>query len=160
MSGVASPGTYGLQVTAVFGPPDLEIVFEEAVETAVGSGTPGAYSIVLTTPAVVGGVTRYQANAPNDGLLRYLRAYAEASGYLDSDPTTALSVDPWATAPTVPHGSIDGSDMLAARSFGSRTDWTPLRATALQSFLSLNTGGGSTSPDNADVILASQFFGA
>jgi hypothetical protein len=101
-TGTASPGTYGLEVTAVFGPPDLAIVFEEATETAVGSGTPGAYSIVLTTPAVVGGVTRYQANAPNDSKLRYLRAYAEAGGYLDSATTTALSADPWADTPTVP----------------------------------------------------------
>ena len=100
--GVTEPGTYGLEVTAVFGPPDMQIVFEEATETAVGSGTPGAYSIVLTTPAVVDSPTRYQASAPNDSKLRYLRAYAEATGWLDSSTTTALSVDPWPDSPVVP----------------------------------------------------------
>lgn len=132
VSGVNSPGTYGLEVTAVFGPPDMEIVFEEAIETAPGSGTPGAYSIVLTTPAVVGGVTRYQANAPNDGKLRYLRAYAQASGFLDSDPTTALAADPWASPPTVPDPpSLTIGGMVPTHILPTESFTVPVRRQAL-----------------------------
>jgi hypothetical protein len=131
-TGTASPGTYGLEVTAVFGPPDMQIVFEEATETAVGSGTPGAYSIVLTTPAVIGDVTRYQANAPNDSKLRYLRAYAEASGYDDSDPTSALSVDPWPDTPTVPDPpSLTIGGMVPTHILSGESFTVPVRRQAL-----------------------------
>lgn len=98
-SGAPSPGTYGLEVDAVFGPPDMQIVFEEAVETAGGSGTPGSYAIVLTTPALTGSPTRYQSNAPNDGKLRWLRAFARAASWTDSSATVALAVDPWPDVP-------------------------------------------------------------
>lgn len=101
IAGIPSPGTYGLQVQAVFGPAQ-SIVFEEAVETAVGSGTPGTYAVAATLGAIVGDVTRHIAVAPNDEKLRYLRAYATASGYDDSAATTALEADPWPATPTVP----------------------------------------------------------
>jgi hypothetical protein len=132
VTGVSSPGTYGLEVMAVFGPPEMQIVFEEAVETAVGSGTPGAYTEVLTTPAVVGGVTRYQANAANDGKLRYLRAYAQASGYDDSDTTTALSVNPWPATPTVPDPpSLTIGGMVPTHILSGESFTVPVRRQAL-----------------------------
>lgn len=90
-------GTYRLHVRAVTPPTTQTIVFEEAVETAVGSGTPGSYAEVAQMPAVIGSRTTYAASAPNDGKLRYLRAYATATGWTDSGTTAPLAVDPWGT---------------------------------------------------------------
>jgi hypothetical protein len=155
--GVAEPGTYGLQVVGVFGPPDMAIVFEEAVETGVGTGTPGAYGIVSIMAAVVGDVTRFIASAPNDGKLRWLRAYATATGYTDSSPTMPESVDPWG-ATVVPVGQ-NASTLLATRSLHPRTDLTALRDSALQSFLGLSTPAATLDVDDADLIVASRTFG-
>lgn len=132
VTAVNSPGTYGLQVTAVFGPPDLEVVFEEALETAVGSGLFGAYAEVASLPAVVGDVTRYIANAPNDGLLRSLRAFARASGFLDSDPTADLSADPWPETPTVPDPpSLTIGGMVPTHILSGESFTVPVRRQAL-----------------------------
>lgn len=121
-SGANSPGTYGLQVDAVFGPPDMSIVFEQAVETAVGSGTPGAYTVVLTTPAVVGAATRYQSSAPNDGKLRWLRAYAVAASFDPSATTVALAVDPWPDEPETGTVAAPAPGTGILRLFGHRPD--------------------------------------
>jgi hypothetical protein len=132
VSGTAQPGMYGLQVIAVFGPPDMQIVFEEAVESAVGSGIPGTYANAAILPAVVGDVTRFTSTAPNDGKLRYLRAYAAATGYTDSATTTALEADPWPSTPTVPDApSLTIGGMVPTHILSGESFTVPVRRQAL-----------------------------
>ena len=90
-----SRGLYGLKVYADTSNPPHAVVIEEAVETAVGSGVPGAYSEVDMIPAQYYGPTVYTTTCPNDLLHRWLRAFARLSGYADSAATTGLEVDPW-----------------------------------------------------------------
>jgi hypothetical protein len=158
VTGLPSPGVFGLQVMAVFGPPHF-IVFEQASESAVGSGTAGAYAVVARTPAVVGDWTRYRNTAPDDSKLRYLRAYAEAEGYTDSATSAAFSVDPWPATPTVP--DPHGPSVAAGEIFGARnTDLMLLRHEGMRSVLGITAGGASITEDDVEVILAGQIFGA
>src|SRR5207249_2318532 len=57
-------GIYGLAVSATAFPSSVE--FQEAVETAIGAGTYGAYSSVATLPSVSGDFTVFARTAPND----------------------------------------------------------------------------------------------
>jgi hypothetical protein len=120
-TGANSPGTFGLDVTAVFGPPHMTIVFEVAVETSVGSGTPGSYTAQAPVPAVVGGVTRFTASAPNDNLLRFLKAKAVATGFTASAYTTAVAVNPWPTVPITGGNALLTPGVGVLRLFG----WSP-----------------------------------
>ena len=87
-------GTFGMEVTATALPSD--VVFEVAIETAVGSGTPGTYVPQATIPAVQTGRTRFSAVAPNDGKLRYLRAKSTRNGATSSPYSSPIvSVLPW-----------------------------------------------------------------
>ena len=103
------PGYYGAQIVSGIGNPPHLIVVEEAVETSVGSGTPGSYSVVAVLTSVQGGgYTIYGNTAPNDGKLRYMRAYSRQQGYTSSSTTSAVSIDPWtSTAPSTvdPHAA-------------------------------------------------------
>lgn len=101
-NGGIARGVYGLRVYADTTNPPHAIVIEEAVETAVSSGTPGTYSEIDQLPAQFVGPTVWSGTCPNDLKLRWLRAFARASGYADSTATTALSVDPWGTTVTPP----------------------------------------------------------
>src|SRR5688572_8906750 len=67
----ANGGQYSMHVQV---PPDIPgqlVVFEQAIETAIGSGTPGAFAEVGRIPAAYTGRTSLYATAPNDGKLRY-----------------------------------------------------------------------------------------
>lgn len=121
-------GLYGLRVYADTTNPPHAIVIEEAVETAIGSGTPGAYSEVTFIPAQYGGATLYTATAPNDLKLRYIRAFARLSGWTDSSKTTALSVDPWGVTqpPTGPIGAAVQFSELAAAEDSQQTGDFPI----------------------------------
>lgn len=115
-------GTYGLDVTATVLPSSTE--FEEATETAVGSGVPGSYARVATTASSDSDRTRYVAIAPSDGRLRYLRA-RHLVGTAVSAYTTALSVDPWGrtTAPVGPRAKEEYVELLGGvwtRTFAAR----------------------------------------
>jgi hypothetical protein len=95
-------GRCGLIVTAQSVPSDL--VFEVAVETAVGSGTPGSYSEFARIPANPP-FTTTQAGlfAPSDGKLRYFRAKSVRSGWTDSPYSSPIvSIDPWGGTTTTP----------------------------------------------------------
>lgn len=94
-------GLYGLSVMADTDNPQHSIVIEEAVETAVSSGTPGTYSEISEIPAQYFGPTLWSGTCPNDLKRRWLRAFSRAFGYADSTATTALSIDPWSTTPPV-----------------------------------------------------------
>jgi hypothetical protein len=85
-------GTYGYDVTAVTVPGDVE--FEVAIETAVGSGTPGTYESVLMVPATTARA-RYVGYAPRDGKRRWIRAWGVLNGVRSSAASAALMVDPW-----------------------------------------------------------------
>ncbi len=137
VSGLNSPGTFGLEVTAVFGPPHMQIVYEVAVETAVGSNTAGSYTAQAPVPAVVGSPTRYTATAPNDNLKRYLRAKATATGFTDSAYTAVVAVDPW---PAVP---VSGGNATASTGVGV------LRLFGYAPEVSTGGGGGSYTDEQA-----------
>jgi hypothetical protein len=148
----SSPGTYGLQVTAVFGPPDMEIVFKEALETAPGSGLFGSYSEVAQIPAVVGDFTRYIATAPNDGLLRSLQAFARASGFLDSDATAPLSADPWPATPTVPPDDSGSGNIEPGIVNGDFALWDPVSLTYRPGQIVTDADGLVVTDSNGDVV--------
>jgi hypothetical protein len=97
-------GRCGLIVTAQSVPSDL--VFEVAVETAVGSATPGSYTEFARIPANPP-FTTTQAGlfAANDGKLRYFRAKSTraGSGLTDSPYSSPIvSIDPWGATTTTP----------------------------------------------------------
>lgn len=104
-------GTYGLDVTATVLPSSTE--FEEAVETAVGSGVAGSYTRVAMVASSDSDRTRYVATAPSDGLRRYLRARHRV-GTAVSAYTTALSVDPWGrtAAPVGPRAKEEYVELI------------------------------------------------
>lgn len=102
-TGLALPGGYGARVLANSANPIHRIVFEVAVETAAGSGTPGTYAEAQDTTAVsLPGYTDFVAIAPNDGRIRYMRALSRASGYNDSGYTSVVSVLPWSVVVSPP----------------------------------------------------------
>jgi len=106
---VVIDGTYGIQVRANDADaPGVTIVVQVAVETAVGSGTPGAFSDAGSGPAVLGGFTRVTLpSAPNDGKLRYLQARETRAGYDDSSESTpVVSVNPWSAVALPPTGTL------------------------------------------------------
>lgn len=82
-----------------------DIVVLLAVETSVGSATPGTYVEQTPIPATPGVDLWWVADAPNDGKLRYMKAISRATGYTDSIETIVVSADPWPdTGPTPPAG--------------------------------------------------------
>lgn len=84
-----------------------DIVVLLAVETAVGSGTPGAYTEQTPMPATPGVDLWFIADAPNDGKKRYMKAISRDPGgaYLDSIETVVVEATPWAdTGPQPPAG--------------------------------------------------------
>jgi hypothetical protein len=95
-------GRYGLRVNAQSVPSDL--VFEVAVETAVGSGTPGSYAEFARVSANPPFTTTQAGDfAPNDGKLRYLRAKSVWPGFTDSPYSSpVVSIDPWGNNTTTP----------------------------------------------------------
>lgn len=104
-------GTYGLNVLAALIPENIQ--FEVAVETSVGSGTPGPYTVLATPLAAQQGFTTAAGQAPNDGLHRYLRAKATWPGYNDSTYTAVQSVLPW-VASSVDALGTDASVIVSA----------------------------------------------
>lgn len=93
-------GRYGIEVTATAAPSFVEV--EVAIETAVGSGTPGTYSSREQVPSVVSGRTRWDEIAANDGLHRFIRTRHVDTGKTASSYTTPAIVLPWSTkAPTI-----------------------------------------------------------
>ncbi len=96
----ALDGSYGLAVVATQLPGDVE--FQEAVETGVGAGTFGSYASVGQTPGILGSWTRLTLTAPNDGLLRRLRARSVVAAST-SDWTDAITVAPWSVVELPPY---------------------------------------------------------
>jgi hypothetical protein len=152
-------GTYGLEVTATAIPSTVQ--FEIATETAVGSGSYGAYVVGGLVPAAQGGRTRFTTQAPqNDGLRRELRAKSIRNGATSSAYTAAQVVDPWSkvTLPPQPPrlfavwgiGTLDVflqgdkstvSFKIAASKVGFPTDATVRAATALNATNNQATSG-------------------
>jgi hypothetical protein len=97
-------GTFGLEVDAAETPGFVE--FSVAAETSAGSGTPGTYTSGVPVPAAQGTRTRWTAVAPNDGLLRYLRARSSRSGTTESSYTAEVSIAPWSPTPPVLRSTV------------------------------------------------------
>jgi hypothetical protein len=89
-------GTFGMDVIASVLPSKVE--FDVATETAIGSGTYGSFTLAGTIDSVSGSVTRFQANAANDGLRRALRARHVRAGSIASAYTSTVTVDPWSVS--------------------------------------------------------------
>lgn len=87
---------YGLAVIAGAIPSQIE--FQEAVETAVASGTPGAYATVAILDAVAGDWTKWTGSAPWDLKRRWLKARTIRLGDTSSAYTTPVIVTPWLVA--------------------------------------------------------------
>lgn len=136
LAGVVSiDGTFGYDVTASIAPGSVD--FEVAIETAVGSGVPGTYVQSDRMKANYGGRVTYQGYAPNDGRLRYVRAFTVTPDRVRSaTSSTALAVNPW-SALKRPHtgprditffvnatGGDDGYAMRASNPNGRETDVT------------------------------------
>lgn len=102
-------GRFGLRVIATEAP--ATVVFELGVETAVGSGAPGAMVQYDRQAAVLNAYVSGDGIAPNDGKRRYLRAKLTWPGRTDSPYTSTLAVDPWSASstpgnpPTIPPGT-------------------------------------------------------
>jgi hypothetical protein len=104
-------GIYGMRAQALFVPSMM--IFEYAVETAVGSGIPDTFHEWTREPSVSGGLTTSQANsAANDGKLRYVRAKLRASGYNDSGYTVPIGIDPWLPGGVTPIISPPGNPII------------------------------------------------
>lgn len=91
-------GSYGLIVTPAEFPSTL--VMEVATETAIGSGTPGAYATATSETARVStagivNLTQLTTFAANDQLQRWARCYATRDGMLASAYTTPVAISPW-----------------------------------------------------------------
>lgn len=94
-------GRYGIAVVApvsiqVSG---AQIQIAEAVETAVGAGTYGAYVTVDSVEPVSGDWTIWFRRAPTDGLKRKLKARAVRDGATSSAYCSEVTVDPSAADP-------------------------------------------------------------
>jgi hypothetical protein len=125
-------GTYGLQVTAT----ELAAAVEvwQAPETAVGSATPGPYTLMATVPSVASGPTVAQSGIwPNDGTRVYLRARHVQAGYDPSAYTSPVEVWPWliATVPPDPDPDEPGNDALLAVPIDLALRTTPIGFTAV-----------------------------
>lgn len=84
---------YGIAVVAQEFPGLVEIA--EAVETAVGAGTYGAYTEQLgRVPAISGDYTIWSKLAPQDGLRRKLKARSVGDGQTSSDYCAEVVVNP------------------------------------------------------------------
>jgi hypothetical protein len=94
-------GTYGMEVTGTEFPSNT--VFEEAIETAAGSGTYGAYSVVAS-PATTAGRIHFESFRASDALTVRIRAKHTRSGWTDSAYTTPVIVDPWGDPNPIPPG--------------------------------------------------------
>lgn len=116
-------GRYGVRLQA--NPNNYHVVHDIivllATETAVGSGTPGAFVEQVPIAALAGIDLWFIADAPNDGKLRYMKALSRALGYTDSIETVEVSADPWPdTGPTPPvGGGIPNTHTLAATALAS-----------------------------------------
>lgn len=65
------------------------------------------------------------------------------------------------TYPPLTTSGTESGVVLAGRMFGAREEPSALRLGAVQTYLSLNTGGGGgTAVDDASNILANHVFGA
>jgi hypothetical protein len=115
-------GTYGVEVTGTEFPSNT--VFEEAIETAVGSGVYGAYTVVAS-PATTAGRIHFESFRANDGLTVSLRAKHTRSGWTDSAYTTPVIVDPWGDPDPVPPGGGVGLE--------SAVDTVPIWASSFNS---------------------------
>jgi hypothetical protein len=152
-------GRCGLIVTAQSVPSDL--VFEVAVETAVGSATPGSYSEFARVPANPP-FTTTQAGlfAPSDGKLRYFRAKSVRPGWTDSPYSSPIvSIDPWGSTTTTPgtNGSA-GTPPAPVLSFtidgsGNVTVYASVGATVTSVKFAAGTIGGGV-PSDATVRAA------
>lgn len=102
-------GTYGVELDATVVPGGVDIWV--AIETAVGSGTPGTYTLVDSVVGLLPPLrTRWTASspAPNDGLLRYIKAESSQAGYTACDFSSVVSIDPWTLVdPNPPEGPDD-----------------------------------------------------
>jgi hypothetical protein len=94
-------GTYGMEVTGTEFPSNT--VFEEAIETAAGSGIYDAYAVVAS-PETTAGRIHFESFRANDGLTVRIRAKHTRSGWTDSAYTTPVIVDPWGDPDPVPPG--------------------------------------------------------
>jgi hypothetical protein len=115
-------GTYGMEVTGTEFPSNT--VFEEAIETAVGSGVYGAYTVVAS-PATTAGRIHFESFRANDGLTVSLKAKHTRSGWTDSAYTTPVIVDPWGDPDPVPPGGGVGLE--------SAVDTVPIWASSFNS---------------------------
>lgn len=86
-------GRYGIAVRATEFPGFVEV--EEAIETAVGSGTYGSFAVVGRVESIAGDWTRWDGVAANEGLRRQLRARHVRDGYTSSAYTGTVTVSPW-----------------------------------------------------------------
>lgn len=86
-------GVYGMACVAAERPGFVEV--SVAIETAVGSGSYGSFSVLGTVPSVNASWTIAQAVAPNDGLRRQLKARHVGEGATSSAYTSVVTVLPW-----------------------------------------------------------------
>lgn len=98
-----------------------DIIVLLAVETAIGSGTPGTFieqSPIAATPGVD---LWFVDDAPNDGKKRYMKALSRAVGYTDSIETDVETATPWAaTGPQPPAGGgIPNTYTITATAVGT-----------------------------------------
>lgn len=129
-------GTYGLAVQAVEVPGDVE--FREAVETAIGSGSYGSFSTILTEAAVQGDWTIALLRAPNDGLRRKLSARS-IRGPLASSYTADQVIAPWGAVVALPTFASQQALIIAAVQTGAT------QATRTYSVTITNPSGASAS---------------
>jgi hypothetical protein len=121
-------GTYGMTVTATEIPSNTE--FAEAVETAVGAGTYGAFTTVAAPISQQVGPTTYTSFAPNDGLRRQIKARHTRAGWTASAYTAVVTVDPWGDPVTPPPGNAlsQATDTfpLILNGIGRTVEWAGL----------------------------------
>lgn len=105
-TGLSTPGAFGARFFSdASNPSPHEVIFLVAVETAIGSGIPGAFverdpsSVVVSGNSVV-----FSDVAPLDGLKRYIQTVSRLSGYVDSDASLTIVLDPEITDPLPPEG--------------------------------------------------------
>ncbi len=101
-------GTYGVELDALTVPGGVDIWV--ATETAVGSGTPGTYTLADSVPALAPPLrTRWTAASPvpNDGLLRYIKAESSQAGYTACGFSAVVSINPWTLVEPTDPGDPD-----------------------------------------------------
>lgn len=112
-------GRYGLAVVAAHIPGEIEI--HEALETGVGAGTYGSFTVVGRVPAVSGDWTTWQGLAPNDGLRRQLKARHVRDGATASSFTSTVVATPWTHQPLPEYNVPAGQGTVEINSNGT---WT------------------------------------